>query len=168
MDSIKYVGLDVHRDTSRWRCWTRGQAGDAVGDRHASGSDSGFYAWSAGDSCTSPSRKARTRPGSTTCWCDEWQKLVVCNPRKNALLKSGSKSDAIDARKLAELLRAGLLSAVYHGREQHLAGVTALGRSYTQLTEDTTRVMGRLKAVFRSQAIGCAGKKLYGKRHREE
>jgi Transposase len=30
-------------------------------------------------------------------------KLVVCNPRKNALLKSGSKSDAIDARKLAEL-----------------------------------------------------------------
>ena len=33
-------------------------------------------------------------------------KLVVCNPRKNALLKSGSKSDAIDARKLAELLRA--------------------------------------------------------------
>jgi hypothetical protein len=30
--------------------------------------------------------------------------LVVCNPRKNALLKEGSKSDRIDARKLAELL----------------------------------------------------------------
>jgi len=42
-------------------------------------------------------------------------KLVVCNPRKNALLKSGSKSDQIDARKLAELLRAGLLSPVYEG-----------------------------------------------------
>src|SRR5205814_10286611 len=40
--------------------------------------------------------------------------VVVCNPRKNALLKSGIKSDQIDARKLAELLRAGLLS-VYHG-----------------------------------------------------
>jgi hypothetical protein len=31
--------------------------------------------------------------------------LVVCNPRKNALLKAGNKSDRIDARKLAELLR---------------------------------------------------------------
>ncbi len=29
-------------------------------------------------------------------------KLVVCNPRRNALLKEGSKSDRIDARKLAD------------------------------------------------------------------
>ena len=29
-------------------------------------------------------------------------KLVVCNPRKNALLKDGNKSDRIDARKLAD------------------------------------------------------------------
>jgi len=33
------------------------------------------------------------------------QKLVVCNPRKTALLKEGNKNDRIDARKLAELLR---------------------------------------------------------------
>jgi hypothetical protein len=42
-------------------------------------------------------------------------KAVVYNPRKNTLLKAGNKSDRIDARKLAELLRAGFLSAVYHG-----------------------------------------------------
>ena len=30
-------------------------------------------------------------------------KLVVCDPRRNALLKDGNKSDRIDARKLAEL-----------------------------------------------------------------
>jgi hypothetical protein len=35
--------------------------------------------------------------------------VVVCDPRRNALLKTGNKSDRIDARKLAELLRAGLL-----------------------------------------------------------
>jgi hypothetical protein len=34
----------------------------------------------------------------------------VCNPRKNALLKDGNKSDRIDARKLAELLRGNQLS----------------------------------------------------------
>jgi hypothetical protein len=31
-------------------------------------------------------------------------KVVVCNPRKNALLKDGNKGDKIDARKLSELL----------------------------------------------------------------
>jgi transposase len=94
-------------------------------------------------------------------------RLVVCNPRKNALMKSGNKSDAIDARKLAELLRAGLLSGVYHGEKSPLE-VQHLARSYGQLTEDTTRVMGRLKAVFRGQAIACTGKKLYGAKHRGE
>src|SRR5499427_6933059 len=42
-------------------------------------------------------------------------KLVVCNPRKTALLKDGNKSDRIDARKLAELLRLNNLKSVYHG-----------------------------------------------------
>src|SRR5436309_16032443 len=35
--------------------------------------------------------------------------ILVCNPRRNALLKEGSKSDKVDARKLAELLRTGML-----------------------------------------------------------
>ena len=43
-----------------------------------------------------------------------------------------------------------------------------MGRSYAALTEDTTRIMGRLKALYRSQAIACAGKKPYGAGHREE
>jgi len=37
-------------------------------------------------------------------------KLVVCDPRKNALMKEGNKSDKIDARRLAELLRLNHLS----------------------------------------------------------
>lgn len=72
--------------------------------------------------------------------------VLACNPRKNALLKSGNKSDRIDARKRAELLRAGLLSAVYHGQTSTLT-VKELARTYVALTEDTTRVMGRLKAL---------------------
>src|SRR2546422_9093201 len=42
-------------------------------------------------------------------------KIVVCDPRRDALLKEGNKSDKVDARKLVELLRAGLLRPVYHG-----------------------------------------------------
>ncbi|HEY6372906.1 MAG TPA: hypothetical protein VIX37_20175 [Candidatus Sulfotelmatobacter sp.] len=37
------------------------------------------------------------------------QHMVVCNRRRNALLKEGSKSDKVDARKLADLSRTGML-----------------------------------------------------------
>jgi hypothetical protein len=56
-------------------------------------------------------------------------KLVVCDPRKNALLKEGNKSDKIDARKLADLLRGGYLRSVYHG-ENGLRTLKELARSY--------------------------------------
>ena len=58
--------------------------------------------------------------GTSAAWLHDLLKphvshLVVCDPRKNALLKDGSKSDRIDARKLAELLRGQQLKPVYHG-----------------------------------------------------
>jgi len=87
-------------------------------------------------------------------------RVVVCDPRKNKLLKSGNKGDLIDARKLAELLRNNSLSPVYHGGMSALE-VQHRTRSYTMLTEDTTRVMNRLRAVFRSQAIRVHGRKLF-------
>src|SRR2546427_13158830 len=65
-------------------------------------------------------------------------KVVVCNPRKNALLKAGNKSDRIDARKLAELLRAGLLAAVYHG-ETALRTLKELSRTYRAISKELTR-----------------------------
>src|SRR5437588_8799498 len=66
-------------------------------------------------------------------------KLVVCNPRKNALLKYGNKSDRIDARKLAELLRGNHLKAVYHG-ENGVRTLRELARSYLTTIKDLTRV----------------------------
>src|SRR5437870_179720 len=94
-------------------------------------------------------------------------KLVVCNPRKNALLKYGNKSDRIDARKLAELLRGNHLKTVYHG-ETSLRTLRELARSYVTTVKDLTRVMSRLKALYRSWAIPCAGRDVYYTRHRAE
>lgn len=94
-------------------------------------------------------------------------RVVVCNPRKNALLKKGNKSDRIDARKLAELLRGKLLSPVYHG-ENSTRTLQELARSYQTMTVDTTRVMSRLKAIYRGQGIPYGGKKVYTHRHRGE
>src|ERR1039457_6906749 len=94
-------------------------------------------------------------------------KLVVCDPRQNGYLKQGSKSDRIDARKLAELLRSNLLRPVYHG-EHGVRTLKELSRSYVAISGDLARVMTRLKAVYRSWAIPCAGKQVYAPRYRGE
>jgi transposase len=84
--------------------------------------------------------------------------LVVCDPRKNALLKDGSKSDRIDARKRAELLRGNQLSPVYHG-EHGLRTLKELARSYLTIRQDLVRVMVWVNA------IPCSGKQVYAVRH---
>src|SRR5205809_3182387 len=94
-------------------------------------------------------------------------KLVVCNPRKNALLKDGNKSDRIDARTLAELLRGNQLKPVYHG-ETGVRMLRELSRSYLTIVTDLSRVMNRLKAVYRSWSIPCAGPDVYCARHRTQ
>lgn len=167
MDSVRYIGLDVHRDT----------ISAAVLDEEGKLLMESVLATRAAavlDFLSGIRGKIHItfETGTHSAWLYDLlvhrvAKLVVCNPRKNALLKSGNKSDAIDARKLAELLRAGLLAPVYQGERSALE-VQHLARSYMMLTEDTTRVMGRLKAVYRSQAVPCAGKKPFGKRHRQE
>jgi transposase len=95
------------------------------------------------------------------------QEVVVCNPRRNALLKEGSKSDKVDARKLADLLRTGMLRPVYHG-ENGLRTLRELARSYQTISKDLTRVMNRLKAAYRSWGIPCTGTQVYAQRYREE
>src|SRR4030081_1142398 len=100
------------------------------------------------------------------------QHILVCNPRRNALLKEGSKSDKVDARKLAELLRTGMLRPVYHG-EHGLRTLRELARSYQTISKDLTRVMNRLKALYRGWGIPCAGTQgagtqVYAGRSREE
>ena len=110
--------------------------------------------------------------GTSAAWLHDLLKpyvahVLVCDPRKNALLKDGSKSDRIDARKLAELLRGNQLTSVYHG-EHGMRTLKELGRSYLTITTDLTRVMSRIKALYRSWAIPCIGTGVYAPRHRAE
>src|SRR5260221_1893137 len=65
------------------------------------------------------------------------------------------------------MLRAGMVFRVYYGeksppaRQQLVAG-------YTALTENTGGAMRPIKALYRSKAIACGGKKPFGKRQRGE
>src|SRR5262245_54676366 len=89
-------------------------------------------------------------------------KLVVCNPRKNALLKPGNKSDRIDACQLADRLRLNDLVPVYQS-ESGVRMLRKLARSYLTMVKDLSRVMNRLKARYRSWAIPCAGREVGGR-----
>lgn len=167
MESIKYIGLDVHQATISIAVVNRD--GELLMRSVVATRAAALLAVLSGLRGT---LHVTFEEGTHSAWLYEllWRRVarvVVCNPRKNALLKAGNKSDAIDACKLAELLRAGLLSPVYHG-ENDMTALQHLGRSYTALTEDVVRVKGRLKSLYRSQAIPCAGQKMFGARQRGE
>ena len=85
-------------------------------------------------------------------------RVVVCDRRGEA--RQGNKGDRVDAHTLSELLRRGALRAVFHGSGQH-AVLKELTRTYQNLVEDATRVMLRLKALFRARGIKTSGRRVY-------
>jgi transposase len=93
--------------------------------------------------------------------------VIVCDPRKNKLLSEGSKADKTDARKLAELLRAGMLRGVYHGHEA-TRKLKHLVRGYETLTEDVVRAMARVKAIYRECGISTSGREVYHLQQRRQ
>ena len=85
-------------------------------------------------------------------------RVVVCDRRGER--PQGNKGDHVDADQLAARLRQGSLRAVYHG-SPHRAVLKELTRSYANLVEDSTRVMLRLKALFRARGIQAPGTRVY-------
>jgi len=132
---IKYIGMDVHKETisiavmkgdgklvmesiietkaSTIRQFIQGVRGDL----HVTFEEGTWAAW----------LYDLLKPQVT--------ELIVCVPRKNALLKEGNKSDKVDARKLADLLRGGYLRSVYHG-ENGVRTLKELARSYLTISKD--------------------------------
>lgn len=84
--------------------------------------------------------------------------VIVCDPRQNE--SSGNKADRIDGHKLAQRLRAGMLKPVYHG-DKGTRKLKELVHNYDCLVKDTTRVMSRLKALYRGRGISNKGRAIY-------
>jgi transposase len=167
MDSAKYIGMDVHKESISiavmnaagkivLECVVETKASIILqfidglrGELHVTFEEGTWAAW----------LYDLLKPHVT--------RIVVCDARKNASMKQGNKSDKIDARRLAELLRLNHLNPVYHG-EHGLRTLKELVRSYLTLTKDLGRVMSRVKAIYRSWAIPCTGKQVYAPQHRAE
>ena len=112
MDSTKYIGMDVHKGSISMA--VRNAAGKVVmecvietkanmilqfvdglrGDVHVTFEEGTWAAW----------LYDLLRPHVS--------RLVVCDPRRNALLQEGNQNDRVDARKLAELLQHNQLRPV--------------------------------------------------------
>jgi transposase len=90
--------------------------------------------------------------------------VVVCN-RRDAR-PHGTKGDWQDAAELADLLRRDAVLPVYHDRAPHGLELKELARTYVNLVEDSTRVMGRVKALYRARAIRTRGRTVYSPHYR--
>ena len=165
MDSKKYIGMDVHQATISVA--VRDAAGKLVMESIVETKAATILQFIQG---IHGSLWVTFEEGTSAAWLYDLlqphvAQVVVCDPRRNALLKAGNKNDRVDARKLSDLLRAGLLTPVYHG-QSGVRTLRELARSYLTITKDGTRVMNRLKGLYRSWAIPCAGAKVYSVRHR--
>jgi transposase len=167
MDSTKYIGMDVHKESISIA--VRNSAGKVVMEcviETKANMILQFVDGLRGDV------QVTFEEGTWAAWLYDLlrphvARLVVCDPRRNALLQQGNQNDRVDARKLAELLQNNQLRSVYHGNHG-LRTLKELVRSYLTITKDLSRVMTRVKAIYRSWAIPCTGKQVYSSRHRAE
>ena len=148
MDCKKYLGMDVHKESISIA--VRNDAGKIVmecvietkasmilqfidglrGDVHVTFEEGTWAAW----------LYDLLKPHVT--------KVVVCDPRRNALLQEGNqKLTRVDARKLAELLQNNQLAAygLSPWRPRSCEPLKELVRSYLTITQDLSRVMTRVK-----------------------
>src|SRR6202158_93798 len=167
MTSTKYIGMDVHKESISIAVMNAsGKIGmECVIETKAS-MILQFFDGLRGD------LQVTFEEGASAAWLYDLlkphvTKLLVCDPRKNASMREGKQSDKIDARRLAELVRLDYLTSAYHG-EHGLRTLKELVRTYLTVTKDLTRVMSRVKAIYRSWAIPCTGKQVYAQRHRAE
>lgn len=165
MNTIKYIGIDVHQATSVFA--VRNHRGRLVGETILETEPTAIVDFLKGHRGTI---WVTFEEGTYSHWLydvisPQVAKVVVCDPRK--IKVDGNKSDKIDARKLAELLRLNALKAVYHGQNNKRT-LKELARSYVSLQQDSTRVMNRLKAIYRGRGIPCRGTSIYRPKNRKE
>jgi transposase len=167
MNDAKYIGMDVH--TATISAAVRDSSGNLVMEATLETKAETILEFVHG---LRGSLHVSFEEGTCAAWLHDLLKphvteVLVCDSRKNALLRVGNKNDREDARKLSELLFLNKLHAVYHG-ETGIRTLKELARSYLTITRDLTRVMNRLKAIYRGWGIACAGQQVYAPRYRAE
>lgn len=80
---------------------------------------------------------------------DQVDEIIVCEPYSNHLMKTGPKTDRIDAIKLVRLLKAGMLKPVFHCTDSFVV-MRKLVSGYEDLIQSLVRLKNRRSAMFRA------------------
>jgi transposase len=86
-------------------------------------------------------------------------RILICDPNRNKLLNEGPKTDKIDASKLVQLLKAGLMKEVYHSNDKFLY-LRRVVSAYEDLIKSGVRLKNQRYALLR--ACGKSGKEKVG------
>lgn len=88
---------------------------------------------------------------------DYVDKILICDPYRNSLLKEGPKNDKLDAGKLCMLLRNNSLKEVYHTMDKSYE-IRKLVSVYDDFVNASTRLKNQRSALFRSEGKAAKGK----------
>jgi len=164
--AIYFVGLDVHQSTVV--ASVRDESGKVVMKATIPTEEKAIVALVRNPSW--PRVHVAFEEGTQAQWLhdlliDHAERVVVCNVRGKGPL--ANKDDGIDADGISETLRLGGLKPVFHGTPEILT-LKELVRNYNNLVEDSTRVMLRIKAMFRARAIPTPGVSVYRSSQRKQ
>ena len=85
--------------------------------------------------------------------------ILICDPNRNKLLSEGPKNDKIDASKLVQLLKAGLMKEIYHSTDKFLY-LRRIVSGYEDLVKAGVRLKNQRYSLLR--ACGKRGKEKIG------
>lgn len=94
--------------------------------------------------------------------------VFVCNPKHNKWITSGTKSDRLDAEKLAKLYRIESLKRVYHTLDQSRVEFKRAVQYRGKLVRETTRVKNEIKAKFREYGMVLESRRVYAPEQGDE
>jgi len=80
---------------------------------------------------------------------DSVDKVIICDPHRNKLLSEGPKTDKIDASKLVQLLKAGMMKEVYHSADKFIY-LRRLVSGYEDLVKAGVRLKNQRYSLLRA------------------
>lgn len=164
---MHYIGLDIHK------AFTYGIIEDAIGEvikaERFSNTNENFSKFLEG---TTP-HETKIVMESTGVWEfihdlieESGYKVILANSlRTKAIASAKIKTDAIDARTLADLLRANLIPESYVPSKE-MRKLREKVRSRKSLVKTQTQMINKIKAILNKQGINLPWKS-WGKRSRE-
>src|SRR5499427_746762 len=166
MNSVKYVGMDVHKSITVIAVLNElGQFESRSQVKTKAENICDFFRGISGKV------EVVFEEGTHSAWLYKLIKplvasVTVCDPRHNKLIEDGNKSDDDDAETLAQLLRIGAVKAVYKGDDEQQQ-LKELCRAYENLVSDATRAKNRLQAIYRGRGLD-PGRAIYRADQRQE